>query len=264
MREPPFPEEAARRAIAGGLCWADALRALGYMPVGHNIRTLQRWVARWAISTDHFDPNVARRRANLNRRVPLAEVLTENSSYRRGALKPRLFEEGLKVRRCELCGQDEHWQGKRLALVLDHINGVSDDHRLENLQIVCPNCAATLDTHCGRNLPRERRCVGCAAAFEPRNLHHRYCSPRCFSRTRAANAGNPSPVSTFGIPRPHTRKVNRPPHDDLLREIDETSYVAVGRKYGVSDVAIRKWVRFYEREAERKAAEAENNLADAA
>jgi hypothetical protein len=37
-----------------------------------------------------------------------------------------------------------------MSLIIDHINGVGDDNRLENLQIVCPNCAATLDTHCGR------------------------------------------------------------------------------------------------------------------
>jgi transposase-like protein len=47
------------------------------------------------------------------------------------------------------------------------------------------------------------------------------------------------------------RKVERPPYDQLLREIEETSYLAVGRKYGVSDNAIRKWVLWYEREAER-------------
>jgi transposase-like protein len=34
-----------------------------------------------------------------------------------------------------------------------------------------------------------------------------------------------------------------------LYSIAETSWVAVGRKYGVSDNAIRKWVRQYEREA---------------
>jgi transposase-like protein len=39
-----------------------------------------------------------------------------------------------------------------------------------------------------------------------------------------------------------------------MREIAETSYLAVGRKYGVSDNAVRKWVRFYERQAAREAA----------
>jgi HNH endonuclease len=37
-----------------------------------------------------------------------------------------------------------------MALILDHINGVRDDNRLENLRIVCPHCAATFETHCGR------------------------------------------------------------------------------------------------------------------
>jgi transposase-like protein len=38
------------------------------------------------------------------------------------------------------------------------------------------------------------------------------------------------------------------PYDELLREIAESSYLAVGRRYGVSDNAVRKWVRQYERE----------------
>lgn len=36
-----------------------------------------------------------------------------------------------------------------------------------------------------------------------------------------------------------------------MAEIEATSYLAVGRKYGVSDNAVRKWVRFYEKEQER-------------
>jgi hypothetical protein len=43
-----------------------------------------------------------------------------------------------------------------MSIILDHINGVRDDHRLENLRMVCPNCAATLDTHCGRRNRIER------------------------------------------------------------------------------------------------------------
>lgn len=45
--------------------------------------------------------------------------------------------------------------------------------------------------------------------------------------------------------------MSRPPYEQLLAEVESTSYVAVGRKYGVSDNAVRKWVRSYEAEGER-------------
>src|ERR671918_632900 len=118
----------------------------------------------------------------------------------------------------------ELWRGRRMGLILDHINGVRDDNRLENLRIVCPNCAATLDTHCGRNLPRERDCAGCGKTFSPRHIRQRYCSLNCFNHTRngasAGKGGNPSPVSTAGVPRPRTRKVERPAYERLLAEIE--------------------------------------------
>lgn len=175
--------------------------------------------------------------------MPLDEVLVEGSTYSRWTLKKRLFESGLKLRRCEMCGQGERWRGRRMALVIDHINGVSNDNRLENLRIVCPNCAATLETHCGRNLPRERICPGCNQPFEPRHIRHMYCSLTCW--------GTVAGSELRGIPKPDTRKVDRPSHEQLLAELEATSFVAVGRKHGVSDNAVRKWLRWYEREAER-------------
>jgi hypothetical protein len=150
---PPFSEAELREAVAGATCWADTLRLLGYEVKGANHRTVQRWAVRWNIPTGHFDPNIARRRSSKARATPLEQALVENSSYPRGALKERLFASGLKQRACEMCGQDELWEGHRMSLVLDHINGISNDHRFENLRIVCPNCAATLETHCSRNLP---------------------------------------------------------------------------------------------------------------
>jgi transposase-like protein len=51
------------------------------------------------------------------------------------------------------------------------------------------------------------------------------------------------------VPRPGGRKVReRPPYEELVAEIVATSWSAVGRKYGVSDNAVRKWVRAYEAE----------------
>lgn len=61
----------------------------------------------------------------------------------------------------------------------------------------------------------------------------------------------------MGVPCPESRKVERPPYEKLLEEIEMTGYSAVGRKYGVSDNAVRKWVRFYEKQIEREADEGE-------
>ncbi|MBA3840011.1 MAG: HNH endonuclease, partial [Thermoleophilaceae bacterium] len=85
-----------------------------------------------------------RRRASKRKAITLDELLVENSDCSRSYVKKRLFEAGLKEKHCEVCGQDELWHGRTMSLILDHVNGVSDDNRLENLRIVCPNCAATL------------------------------------------------------------------------------------------------------------------------
>jgi transposase-like protein len=50
------------------------------------------------------------------------------------------------------------------------------------------------------------------------------------------------------LPRPGARRVMRPPYEQLLSEVEELGWSAVGRRYGVSDNAVRKWVRGYERE----------------
>jgi hypothetical protein len=44
------------------------------------------------------------------------------------------------------------------------------------------------------------------------------------------------------------RKAERPEYDVLCEDIEQLGYVGTGRKYGVSDNAIRKWKRSYENE----------------
>jgi transposase-like protein len=247
---PRYSREQAAAAIAASLSFSEALRKLGMRAAGGNHATLKKYVVEWGISTAHFDP-AAQRKAHLQalageRRRPLSEILVANSGYSRGSLKRRLYEEGLKQRRCELCGQDENWCGKRMALILDHVNGVATDNRLENLQIVCPNCAATLDTHCGRNKPCV--CPTCRTTYRPRRSAQRFCSHDCFARS---NVGVAKPSRRKVISTGHReRRVERPSYRQLLAEIESTNYCAVGRRYGVSDNAIRKWVRQYERELE--------------
>jgi len=49
-----------------------------------------------------------------------------------------------------------------------------------------------------------------------------------------------------GKPHPAARKVPRPSYEQLRADVASMSMVAVGRKYGVSDNAVRKWIRGYE------------------
>jgi hypothetical protein len=229
-----YTEAQAREAVADSFSWAEALRRLGMCHSGGNWRLLKERAEIWGISSEHFDPKARSRESQRKGRIPLEEILVEGSQYSRSSLKDRLYEAGLKERRCELCGQGETWRGMVIGLILDHINGIRDDNRIENLRIVCPNCAAGLETHCGRKnrLEISRECVGCSKVFRPKTPEQRYCSPRCGSRSAGPRG-----------PRPERRKCERPPLDQLLREIDQLGYSAVGRKYGVSDNAIRKWVR---------------------
>ncbi len=43
------------------------------------------------------------------------------------------------------------------------------------------------------------------------------------------------------------RRVERPSYEILIKETKELGFSAVGRKYGVSDNAIRNWVRIYDK-----------------
>lgn len=156
----------------------------------------------------------------------------------------------MKNPQCEICNQNEYWNGRRMALILDHINGNRYDNRIDNLQIVCPNCNATLDTHCRGNQEKK------AGLYkEGTHIKLKECSTEnCGNLIRIASSvckncyfKNKSRKIKISTTKRETRKSIRPPYQQLLLEIQEFGYRGTGKKYNVSDNAIRKWVKMYEK-----------------
>lgn len=162
-----------------------------------------------------------RRHAEHLRKEPVALelVLVEHSTYCRSSLKKRLLKVGLLKNECALCGQGPTWKGNPLSLRLDHKNGIFDDSRLGNLRMVCPNCDSQLPTFCARNHAKWR-CAVCRKKIAKK-------STRCSACENLARIGRGT-------------KIEWPPLPELFAAVQGASFLAAGKKLGVSDNAIRK------------------------
>ena len=78
------------------------------------------------------------------------DILKENCKHQRIVLRRYVIKNNLIPYKCAICGCTE-WQGKTLSLELDHINGINNDNRLENLRFLCPNCHSQTSTYGSRN-----------------------------------------------------------------------------------------------------------------
>ena len=68
--------------------------------------------------------------------------------------------------KCSLCPVVDEYNGRPITLQIDHINGDSRDHRLENLRYVCPNCHSQTETFTGRNVAINKKRKAEMAALE--------------------------------------------------------------------------------------------------
>ena len=140
--------------VAECLSVAQVLARLELVPADGNYKTVHNRIKRQALEIGHFMGkawNVGNRYRNFGRQYRIGEILVANSPYAfTHGLRGRLLKEGYKAHRCEQCGLEE-WQAMPIPLELHHINGVNNDHRLKNLQLLCPNCHAQTSIYRSKN-----------------------------------------------------------------------------------------------------------------
>jgi Zn finger protein HypA/HybF involved in hydrogenase expression len=123
-----------------------------YYDAGHTVRECMAHfgfaMATWSKAVDRGDVK------GRSIKQPLEHILENSKS--RATIKRRLLEAGILQNRCEECGLSE-WRGRPLSIQIDHRNGIKDDHRVENLRMLCPNCHSQTDTFAARNRKLERK-----------------------------------------------------------------------------------------------------------
>lgn len=143
-------DEEFKNIVANAYSYSDCLRALGLSTNGgSSTDVLKRRIKELECSIEHFNKG---RGNKYHPAYTLEEILVKNSPYANlSRLKERLIKEQKLEYKCAFCGNSGEWQGQPLSLQLDHINGINNDHRIENLRFLCPNCHSITDTYAGKN-----------------------------------------------------------------------------------------------------------------
>jgi hypothetical protein len=179
-------------------------------------------------------------KAGLTNRISNAEIFVKDSTYEnRKNLKKRLFEMGVP-NICDECGQEPFWNGKPLTLTLEHKNGVWNDNRLENLQILCGYCHSQTDTFAGRSSHSRKNTV---ADFRPTKVK-RYCLEcnKEISRNSTYCVDCAAPLRQAEL-RESGLVTEYPAIEQLILTVQENGFVKTAKPLGVTDGALRKHMK---------------------
>jgi len=127
----------------------DWVAIQAYYDAGHSYRECR---LRFGFKPATWTKAVRTNRLVPRPRLPPLETILQKSRTR-STIKRRLLAAGKIQNRCDFCGLSE-WRGQPLSIQIDHINGIRDDHRLENLRMLCPNCHAQTETYGAKNRKR--------------------------------------------------------------------------------------------------------------
>jgi hypothetical protein len=152
-----YTKEILEDKVKNCTSWRQLIFAFSLKEAGGNYKNLQKKCEEFNIDTSHFNgqgwnkishPNFGNS-IDLEKRFSIHENKQPSSKT-----KEVLLNHQLRENKCEICGISE-WNNKPIILQLHHINGNPKDDRLENLQILCPNCHSQTDSFCKRQKIRK-------------------------------------------------------------------------------------------------------------
>ena len=138
--------------VRGSTNISEILFKLGYSVSGNSwgFSQVRRRMESLGLESSDFKGKTNLSDYHRERKISSEELFKENGKHNRHIVRKRIIKDNLIPYRCSLCGITT-WNGKTLSLELDHINGINNDNRLENLRFLCPNCHSQTTTYGSRN-----------------------------------------------------------------------------------------------------------------
>lgn len=232
------PSSEFRSLCVSCASFSEMLILLGLARVSSNYEAIRKRAESDGIVLSFPSGLTARkgRRFPGQRRIPSDELFRRGTRHSGRTLKDRLLADGIVEDRCSVCGLEPVWMESPLVLRLDHIDGDTSNNERGNLRLICPNCDSQTPTFAGRNkwrLDYEALAVRLG----------RQCQCGGIIRSKTASSCTSCSAKMRGM---DSRVVpERPSAEVLLASVLSRGYSATGRTYGVSDNAIRKWLRGY-------------------
>ena len=150
-----YDKEWLEELCADSYSYAEVLRKAGRAQGGGAQATLKKKIEEFEVDISHFtgmhwqaSPN---QKPQVREKYELDEIFVKNSSITQKVLRGYVERHQILEYKCVNCGCNGEWQGGKIALEIDHIDGDNTNNEITNLRYLCPNCHALTDTYRGRN-----------------------------------------------------------------------------------------------------------------
>jgi len=250
-----------RDAVANSNNIRQVCLKLNISAYGGSYEYIKRKIKKYNIDTSHFNKKSTKRITCFS--LPLDIILVKGSFYTNtSVLKNRLIANGILENKCYSCQRTKcEINGKmiNMPLELHHIDGDRNNNEIENLTLLCPICHNLTTNFRGKKKVKKLYMYCKKCHKEIRQNKYELCKD-CYVEENypretkvypafCSECGRELNKSKSGLCRSCINKkmttLNKPSKEVLEKEIQENSFLALGRKYGVSDNAVRKWCKQY-------------------
>lgn len=221
--------------------YADVLRTVGLSTTGGNTNTLKKVILKLDLDESKLNENrhnlfmeCVKHADNFKKKYSLEDILNgEHPNYNGSHLMARLVKEGYKERKCERCGITE-WMEQPISFQLHHKDGNHSNNKLENLEVLCPNCHSQTDGYAGRKNKNKE-----IVYSKKHKGYKKDLCPVCNKNMKSQRSSMCLHCAQKEMRKPKVSK------EELFEIMETNSYYSAAKLLGVDIKTVSRWHKYY-------------------